>query len=359
MKKLIIVSRYPKDDKIEGEFRRILEIDRVFSEVPRLYLELSFTQNRCAMSERISDGITVERLNIFLHFLQIYRMLKRAAVIYVATMGNSLRILPAYMFHSFIISDIHGILTEEIREYGLFSWASMKCRFFLYRLVEYIVSKRSRKIITVTKEMTRYIHRHYTKTAKCIEIPIFVQSEKKGGDIEKNMNLYIYAGGIHGWQKIDLMIDTMKEIALHDEKAQFIILSASQDAFLKKLQGTILENRVVVDCVPPDKLSYYYNCAGWGFVLRDDNAVNRVACPTKLIEYMEHGILPIVKSRYLGDFEEYGYRAFSYDTMPQQISMVDLKKAQEINYRVVRKIRHEAERELGRLKQYILNHLEG
>lgn len=359
MKQLLIVSRYPKNDKIEGEFRRILEIDRSFSEIPRLYLELSFIQNRCAVCERLSDKISVERLNVFLHFLRIYHLAKEAAVIYVATMGNSLRILPAYMFHSLIISDIHGIQTEEIREYGVFSWLSRKCRFFLYRLVEYIVAKRSRKIVTVTKEMTHYIHRHYTKDAQCIEIPIFVKSVKKNEKVEKNMDLYIYAGGIHGWQKIDLMIETMRKIAHHDEKAQFIILSASKDMFLKKIQGTVLEERVVVDCVPPENLPDYYSRAGWGFVLRDDNAVNRVACPTKLIEYMEYGVLPIVKSRYLGDFEQYGYNSFPYDTMPQRMSLTDLQKAQEINYRVVRKIKCEAEQKLGRLKQYILNHLEG
>ncbi|MFC2728177.1 MAG: hypothetical protein ACFN4Y_00735 [Centipeda sp. (in: firmicutes)] len=359
MKKLLIVSRYPKNGKIEGEFRRILEIDRCFSEIPRLYLELSFTQNRCAVCENISDKISVERLNIFLHFLRIYHFLKQSAVIYVATMGNSLRILPAYMFHSLIVSDIHGIQTEEIREYGAFSWISRKCRFFLYRLVEYIVAKRSRKIVTVTKEMTRYIQRHYTKDAKCIEIPIFVKPIEKNENVEKDMHLYIYAGGIHGWQKIDLMIETMKKIANHDEKAQFIILSASKDMFLKKMQGTVLEERVVVDCVPPENLPDYYSRAGWGFILRDDNAVNRVACPTKLIEYMEYGVLPIIKSKYLGDFEEYGYSAFSYELMPQQISLTDLKKAQEINYHIVHKIRYEAEQELGGLKQYILNHLEG
>lgn len=359
MKMLVVVSRYPKNGQIEGELRRILEIDQSFSEIPRLYLELSFTQNRRAVRERISDIVSVERLNVVLHFARIYHYLRKAAVIYVATMGNSLRILPAYMFHSHIISDIHGIQTEEVREYGAFPWISRKCRFFLYRIVEYVVAKRSCKIITVTNAMSRYIHQHYTKNAICIEIPIFVTGAKRNENVERNMNLYIYAGGTHRWQKVDLMIETMQRIAYHNERAQFIILSASKDVVLKKIQGTIIEDRVIVNCVSPENLPDYYSRAGWGFVLRDDNAVNRVACPTKLIEYMEYGVLPIVKSKNLGDFEEYGYSAFSYDTLPQYMTLEDLKNAREINYRVIHKIRGKAEGELEKLKRYILNYLEG
>ena len=44
-----------------------------------------------------------------------------------------------------------------------------------------------------------------------------------------------------------------------------------------------------------------------GLVLRDDSAVNRVACPTKLAEYLYFGLIPVVRSPRLGDFEELGY----------------------------------------------------
>lgn len=43
------------------------------------------------------------------------------------------------------------------------------------------------------------------------------------------------------------------------------------------------------------------------FVLRDDILVNQVACPTKIVEYLNYGIKPIVLSEKIGDFKEYGY----------------------------------------------------
>ena len=50
-----------------------------------------------------------------------------------------------------------------------------------------------------------------------------------------------------------------------------------------------------------------YAGTDFGMVLRDDHVVNRVSCPTKLFDYLCHGVVPIVRSPLLGDFEEYGY----------------------------------------------------
>ena len=49
----------------------------------------------------------------------------------------------------------------------------------------------------------------------------------------------------------------------------------------------------------------YPRCS-YGFVLRDDIAVNNVACPTKLIEYLQYGIVPILHTERIGDFAALG-----------------------------------------------------
>jgi hypothetical protein len=45
-----------------------------------------------------------------------------------------------------------------------------------------------------------------------------------------------------------------------------------------------------------------------GFALRDPDLVNRVACPTKLSEYMHFGIVPVVTQPAIGDMARLGYR---------------------------------------------------
>ena len=42
-------------------------------------------------------------------------------------------------------------------------------------------------------------------------------------------------------------------------------------------------------------------------MLRDDSPVNRVSCPTKLVEYLSFGLIPVVRSPHLGDFHRLGY----------------------------------------------------
>lgn len=54
-------------------------------------------------------------------------------------------------------------------------------------------------------------------------------------------------------------------------------------------------------------LAQTYLRSDLGFVLRDDVAVNRVSCPTKLSEYLWFGVVPVVKSPAIGDFERLGF----------------------------------------------------
>ena len=61
-----------------------------------------------------------------------------------------------------------------------------------------------------------------------------------------------------------------------------------------------------VDTLPADELKKEYEKAQYGFTLRDNIIVNEVACPTKLIDYVKYGIIPILKSDKIGDFVENG-----------------------------------------------------
>jgi hypothetical protein len=62
------------------------------------------------------------------------------------------------------------------------------------------------------------------------------------------------------------------------------------------------------DTVPQDSVKERYLQSTYGFVLRGDNLINNVACPTKLVEYMFWGVIPIVIQPAIGDFMELGYQ---------------------------------------------------
>lgn len=47
-----------------------------------------------------------------------------------------------------------------------------------------------------------------------------------------------------------------------------------------------------------------YSSADYGLIFRKYSIVNKLACPTKLIEYISNGIVPIAEYTNLGDFTD-------------------------------------------------------
>jgi hypothetical protein len=51
----------------------------------------------------------------------------------------------------------------------------------------------------------------------------------------------------------------------------------------------------------------------FGLLLRESNVVNRVACPTKLIEYLAAGVVPVLDAPDVGDFVDLGMQFVPID----------------------------------------------
>ena len=73
----------------------------------------------------------------------------------------------------------------------------------------------------------------------------------------------------------------------------------------KELQSS---PRVMIDCKPHTELLHAYRQCHFGLLLREDTIINHIACPTKLVEYIAMGIVPILESPQIGDFESLGMR---------------------------------------------------
>ena len=85
----------------------------------------------------------------------------------------------------------------------------------------------------------------------------------------------------------------------------------------------------------------YYMKNDCGVVLRNDNIVNRVACPTKLIDYLQYGLIPIVLSPHIGDFYNLGYKYIEYDEIINHSNSYSKSKLNDMaiaNYRILTKL---------------------
>lgn len=349
MSDLVIVGRYPfPDRKLEGMVQRILNVDTQLANRPRSYLDLYLFKHLRGSATRIGSAHIYTAS--FLHFWKILRTLRQAREVYVHSVYFYALILLPLAFTSKrvrLILDIHGTVPEELEHTGK--------RFMsaVMRLVERAAFSRIDLAVCVTRRMERFYRQKYPATsASFVYLPIFTSQVCHPADAVKVRELrsqlgipdraviYLYSGGLQGWQNVDRIVQTAKTFAT-DEKAWFIFLTAETQTLIAKLNRAFdaVPKRIVVAHARPEELRNYYELATFGFILREDHILNRVANPTKLVEYLYFGIWPIVWSADIGDFLAMGYEYLSIDAVdPSQAA----PSKSEVNRRIGLRLLEEA-----------------
>ncbi|MEA3174503.1 MAG: hypothetical protein QOF42_1914, partial [Gammaproteobacteria bacterium] len=106
--------------------------------------------------------------------------------------------------------------------------------------------------------------------------------------------VYVYSGSLAGYQCFEDMVSIFATTLRKRPNAHLIVLTPYVDAAREKIAG-LPADRVVCLAVPNAKVNDYLNAADFGFLLRDDTPVNRVAFPTKFAEYALAGLHVIMK----------------------------------------------------------------
>lgn len=321
---LFIAPNPHKVNKKEGFLQRVAVIDSLFLDEEKVYFD------------DIDD------------VLEKARLIKESDIIYVHSMYNANKILPCYeYFADKIITDLHGVVPEEEQYIDNNEMASVMGN------TEEFVFKYGVMFVSVSNAMKEHFESKYPykKGRKWITLPIHSESVVGQSDntrIDKSSrskDTVIYAGGGQRWQNVAAMI----EIANKTSKYEFIFLTHDKEAFsdLRNNDGSLLKS------VSSQEVVKYYKKASMGFILRDDTIVNRVACPTKLIEYLENGVVPIVLSENIGDFNTLGYKYFKPEQLIEgTISAKDIKSSVESNYRVYNKFMKLADKGKSQLIKY-------
>jgi glycosyltransferase involved in cell wall biosynthesis len=297
---LIFLANEPTAERErDGMSQRVRWVDEKFCDVPRVILSISPKRNFRRKRLIRSSVLTVEEVNVFIHFPRILYLALRSDVIYVHSCFHALRALPLYFLGLHIVTDMHGVVPEELRLAGK-PWVSR-----LMSIVEEIVVKRSTAIVFVTDAMRGHFKNKYSLGDEpcTYVIPILTREEPVTRQSRRDPKLVIYAGGLHVWQRIDQMLDAVEQTK---REFKFLFLTGEADRLRSKLNDRRL-TEVGVDSVPKARVFEYYGLASLGFILREDCVINRVACPTKLVEYMWAGVVPIVEQPFIGDFDEKSY----------------------------------------------------
>jgi len=313
-KYILFLSYYPDANTIrDGMAQRILAVDRQFVTEERIYLSLSFRKHRHPTFFR-QENVTFKCLNVFLHFFDIVKFFRQASCVYLHSLFNA---IPAFIFflltgrNKRVIWDVHGVVPEELMVLG------KKNLSRICSLMESYMFKRAHSVVVVSKAMQLHLEEKYGISNSFCIYPIIPQNVLKASQQFCNLpdsteKVVVYSGNMQPWQNIELML---KVIAKNiDNGFQYYILTGEPEHFRAALEGhKLLEHpNISLLSVQPDELSRYYSLATYGFILRDDIPVNSSACPTKLLEYLAYGIIPIIKSEKMGDFLSMGYEYLHY-----------------------------------------------
>ena len=341
----LFISNYPDEEgEKDGMMQRVMAVDRRFADRERAYLGISFFGHARRSKETLSDRLTVHRVNFFLHFLFIIRIALDSRGVYVHSVHNGLRALPLYL-HGNVVTDLHGLFPEELAYYG------KRVAALVYGVIERIAVRCSRSLIVVSDAMAEHLRGKYGGfKSRIYTVPIFDDfpiGRRDSGGADTPL-VAIYSGGSQKWQNIELMMESMAGVR---DRCSFVIMTPDLPYFERKITEYGLEEMTELLSVPKNAVYGHYLRADLGFVLRDDSPVNRAACPTKLVEYLACGVIPIVLEPGIGDFASRGYACLSLERFvkgnfpPRQ----ELEGMRINNYRVITGMRDSAAETMGKV----------
>lgn len=320
MKKILIFAPFPQEKNIkDGKIQRINSIDSELCSFYRIYIEVSLRRYFLKSYHGVADNEKeYYRLNFFTHFFALLKLLSSTNNIYIHSLYNYVHLL-LFSFHGKnVIVDLHGAVPEE-REFMGNSLLSK-----ILNLIENRMFSVCNFFICVSEEMKQYYMGKYpqTKESQFLIKPIYSSNAMRSSNIEevdmikKELNIketdvvFVYSGNLQKWQNIDMMIDLIGKDT--NPNHFFLFLTGEEENFRNIINRSAVKNlRYEVRCVSPNDLNIYYELANYGFILRDEHILNRVAAPTKLVEYLYFGIIPIVKYERIGDSFLLGYEYIS------------------------------------------------
>lgn len=335
---------YPKWER-DGYWQRIRSIDNLFKDRWRIYVDHFRTEGIDSWYDRPEPNVLVLHINNH-RYKWFMKLIVKLCVLRCRTIYyHSVLRMEDSKFGNFMkwrgikkVIDIHGVVPEEFRLHNDFFSAC------IYDEHERLAVKETDLLIVVSDAMHKYFQQKYREAlygAKVITLPIFPNVHSLGHykPYIQGKPIVVYAGGTHKWQQVPKMIDAMiatREHCIH----KFYCPNPAE--VLNMLPINVKdENVITVDSKPHDELLKCYEECHYGFILREDIVVNHAACPTKLVEYIAMGIVPIVDCEHMGDFKALGMqyvkiRDFIAGNMPNEL---ERNKMAEANSNVYEKLK--------------------
>lgn len=354
---ILIYAPFPHARLVrDGWMRRIATIERIFADRERAYVypgdpaAAADWRDYRVNTEIVAPAASFTYLDFRFahHHRHLAELVAQAEFVYAHTSHSAQHLLPFYSTGK-IVTDLHGIAPEEETLQGRSGRAS-----FFGGLEETMV-RESAALVSVTAAMGEHLHRKYPGCdTPVIRLPI-VEDFAVAVDAARPARarpVVVYVGGLQQWQKVDAMLRT---VAACRGRYDFRFYTDAPDALRASARAAGVDGDIRIGTAAPTELANIYREADFGFVLRDDIAVNRVSCPTKLSEYLALGVVPIVELEEIGDFAQLGYRRIRVadlvtGALPDSSELLAMRRANVEVFRRIQATFTDGERRLRELR---------
>lgn len=312
---ILIAAPYPTNAN-EGSLQRILEIDSLFGDSPRVYLTETARIENWGF-KKIKDNIY--SLVIPMDFIRsddFFSFIKQQiSLVYCHSVFNYRLLSELYQRHDNLpplYFDIHGVVPEEMTYIG----EDQKAQ--IYGELERLAIQSAYCLIFVSHRMGEHFKNKYKISEfrnYVLPTSIFQKVEFSNFELRAKIDSYldqikfIYAGGTQRWQRCDLVMEWVK--AKMTPKMKVDIFSPD----IRYFEAIQSRAGVQVQQGRHDEVMKALKGAHYSFILRDLHILNQVSSPTKLSEALACGVVPVLLSPEVGDALVMKIQYLKYDDL--------------------------------------------
>ncbi len=195
-----------------------------------------------------------------------------------------------------VVNWFQGIGPEETKLGLKQNGFSLKYALFGLLLTENerFILRKSKLNLFVSNTMKEHYEKKYGYTKdNYFVMPCFNQllQENAFTDLKYSKPTFVYTGSLAAWQCFEPMLKLFKDIKQQIHAAEMTIYTKEHDKAKELLHKYGIEANIKY--VPYEQLNNEIKDYKYGFIIREDIEVNRVATPTKMNSYLANGIIPI------------------------------------------------------------------
>lgn len=193
-----------------------------------------------------------------------------------------------------IINWHQGIGPEEYAMLNHYTLRA-KCISWAFSIAEKIVLQRSYCNFLVSESMLKHYREKYRIPLKNhLIIPCYNKNLKPmcfNRDLKKESS-YVYAGTLFSWQCFEKTVAVYQKIEAKNPKASLTVFTKEKEEAKAILQQYDIKN-YDIQYVSLEQLDEELSKFKYGFILREEDSINRVSTPTKMNSYLSVGLMPI------------------------------------------------------------------